>query len=276
MAWQGGKFHGGQRKKPVILLTLVFILAATCAALGMSLYGAKIAHNRLWQHLQEQELKITKMQQSMAEVKVEAVDSLTKNNDLISERDFYKQQQQSDSDALRERDGQVSELKSLLETAEARVAELERRLSNRQAEAHVLKKALDQYKHQIANLTQELDILRGRMKKAGIIQNAHSVSLHSASIGGGDAAGNGSGDETLKAFAAEQAKLVASEEEEEVGFNSTEVDIDNDDASIILDNPARKVVGATTAASDDNAPLRESLQRAKAKAEAAAATKANI
>lgn len=170
----------------------------------------------------------------------------------------------------------MSELKSLLETAEARVAELERRLSNRQAEAHVLKKALDQYKHQIANLTQELDILRGRMKKAGIIQNAHSVSLHSASIGGGDAAGNGSGDETLKAFAAEQAKLVASEEEEEVGFNSTEVDIDNDDASIILDNPARKVVGATTAASDDNAPLRESLQRAKAKAEAAAATKANI
>jgi hypothetical protein len=48
------------------------------------------------------ELKITKMQQSMAEVKVEAVDSLSKNSDLINERDIYKQQQQSVSDSLRE------------------------------------------------------------------------------------------------------------------------------------------------------------------------------
>lgn len=57
MAWHGGKSHGGQRKKPVILLTLVFILAAICVALGMSLYGAKIAHNRLWQRLQEQGMR---------------------------------------------------------------------------------------------------------------------------------------------------------------------------------------------------------------------------
>jgi hypothetical protein len=54
MAWQGGKLHGGQRKKPVILLTLLFILASACAALGMSLYGAKVAHTRLWQRLQDQ------------------------------------------------------------------------------------------------------------------------------------------------------------------------------------------------------------------------------
>ena len=38
----------------------------------------------------------------MAEVKVEAVDSLSKNSDLINERDIYKQQQQSVSDSLRE------------------------------------------------------------------------------------------------------------------------------------------------------------------------------
>ena len=54
MAWQGGKVHGGQRRRPVILLTLLFILTSACAALGMSLYGAKIAHTRLWQRLQEQ------------------------------------------------------------------------------------------------------------------------------------------------------------------------------------------------------------------------------
>jgi len=57
MAWHGGKIHGGQRKKPVVLLTFVFILAATCVALGMSLYGAKIAHNRLWIRLQEQGMR---------------------------------------------------------------------------------------------------------------------------------------------------------------------------------------------------------------------------
>jgi hypothetical protein len=141
MAWQGGKLHGGQRKKPVILLILLFILATATAALGMSLYGAKMAHTKLWLRLQEQgmdalgflcnfplffiihhhitrrpdpptdpsiffplpsEVKITKMQQSMAEVKVEAVDSLSKNNDLISERDYQKQQQQATSDTLRE------------------------------------------------------------------------------------------------------------------------------------------------------------------------------
>lgn len=48
------------------------------------------------------ELKITKMQQSMAEVKVESVDTSNKNSDLVSERDLYKQQQQSASDTLRE------------------------------------------------------------------------------------------------------------------------------------------------------------------------------
>jgi hypothetical protein len=138
MAWQGGKLHGGQRKKPVILLTLLFILASACAALGMSLYGAKVAHTRLWQRLQDQgrhcnvhssfqtsscyfpsitdvqlqltlfhfyfiaELKITRMQQSMAEVKVEAVDNLTKNSDLEMERDAFKDQSQRTADSLRE------------------------------------------------------------------------------------------------------------------------------------------------------------------------------
>ena len=140
MAWQGGKLHGGQRKRPVFLLTLIFILASACAALGMSLYGAKLAHTRLWERLQDQgtcpcfplhslltftshfhhsptradqlttfkflflstELTILKMQQSMAEVKVEAVDNLSSKNDLTTERDFYKQEQQSALEAVRE------------------------------------------------------------------------------------------------------------------------------------------------------------------------------
>jgi uncharacterized coiled-coil protein SlyX len=176
-------------------------------------------------------------------------------------------------------EGQVRELKSLLKVAEARVAELERRLSNRQAEAHVLKKALDQYKHQIANLTQELDILRGRMKKAGLIKEAHSVLPHSATDGGAGGMGNDSGEDTFtKAFAAEQARMVDSEKD--LGFKDTSNDFEDDGARSITNNSARKVVRGTTtdeAASDDhNASSRESLQRAKAEAEANAATQANI
>jgi len=171
-----------------------------------------------------------------------------------------------------QREKEAKELKSVLKVAEARVAELERRLSNRQAEAHVLKKALYQYKHQIANLTQELDILRKRMKKAGIIQEARSVLPHSATADGVD----GMGDDKLKASAAKKAKLGGAEEE--LGFENTSNDGDSDDARII-NNAARKgAEGATKneAASENNASSRESLQRAKAEAEAAAATQANI
>ena len=70
-----------------------------------------------------------------------------------------------------------------------KVAEFERRLSHRQTEAHTLKKALFQYKHQIANLSQEIEIQRQRMMKAGIIQEAHSIIVDNKN--GGAAAGVG-------------------------------------------------------------------------------------
>ncbi len=244
----------------------------------------------------------------MAEVKVESVDNLTKNNDLTAEVDSYKQQAQQSANSVNDvrppfntlilsyysstilhllftlyvfihtimqRDRQILELKTQLEAAEARAGELERRLSNRQTEAHVLKKALDQYKHQIANLTQELDILRGRMKKAGLIQEAHSVLPHSNS----STTDSGSGDETLKAFAAEQARMVASEAE--LGLQSKAED--GDGSGTALGTAARKIGmgdGADSKESDDmnsaelGASARDALQRAKAEAEAAAATKA--
>jgi hypothetical protein len=141
----------------------------------------------------------------------------------------------------------------------------------------VLKKALDQYKHQIANLTQELDILRSRMRKAGIIQDAHSVLPHSATNGGigGD---SGSGDETLKAFEAEQARMV--ESEAKLGLQSkAENGIEaGSGTGTGISNGSRKVVAGNDADSLDsdstNASSRDSLQRLKAEAEAAAATRA--
>jgi uncharacterized coiled-coil protein SlyX len=167
-----------------------------------------------------------------------------------------------------QRDTEVAELKSQIEIAEARVTELEHRLANRQTEAHVLKKALDQYKHQIANLTQELDILRGRMKKAGIIQEAHSILPHTSPSNAG------SRDETLKAFAAEKARMDASEAELELSEGTKSAS----DATL-TSTTARKVdVGADTG--DDKATEEKALTdrdaqlRAKAEAEVAASTRA--
>ena len=174
-----------------------------------------------------------------------------------------------------QREAQLTELQSHLEAAEARVTELERRLSNRQTEAHVLKKALDQYKHQIANLTQELDILRSRMKRAGLIQEAHSVLPHSNVSGNGVIAGAvESGDETLKAFEAEQARMVASEEE--LGLHSRIVDADEGDNSMDSRKAAKTMTDDANLNSNEveNTSSRDALLRVKAEEEAAAATRA--